>query len=395
MTFDASTYMLTQRGNFGRNALIVGLAGLVLAAVGSAVDTPRFFNAYLMAFTFWMTLSLGSLFFVMLHHLVGATWSIVIRRLAESLMATIPYMAILFIPILFGLHHIYSWSHADVMATDALLQKKEAFLNVPFFVIRAIVYFFIWSALAHLLYKYSLQQDSKPSTELTQKMKVVSAPGMILFAVTTTLAGYDWLMSLEPHWYSTIYGVYFFAGGLVAIISLMTLLAAWLQSKGLLRGTITVEHYHDLGKLMFAFIIFWTYIGFSQYFLIWYGNIPEETVWYLQRWEGSWKAISMIILFGHFVIPFTVLLFRFTKRTLTPLLIMAAWIVLMHWVDHYWLVYPTFSPKGASFTWIEPAATIGIGGIFFWAFWSRFSSKALVPVGDPKLASSIHHVNPF
>lgn len=395
MTFDAKTYMLTQKGSFGRNALIAGAAGLILSAVGYAVDTPHFFYAYLMAFTFWMTLSLGALFFVMLHHLVSATWSVVIRRLAESLMATIPFMAIMFIPILFGVQHLYHWSDASAVATDALLQKKTGFLNYPFFVIRAAIYFFIWSTLAHLLYKASMKQDVNPSTELTQRMKIISAPGMILFAITTTLAGYDWLMSLEPHWYSTIYGVYFFAGGLVSIISLLALMSAVLQSRGILRGTISVEHYHDLGKLMFAFIIFWTYIGFSQYFLIWYGNIPEETIWYLQRWEGSWKGISLIIFFGHFVVPFTVLMFRNTKRTLTPLIVMAVWIIVMHWFDHYWLVFPTLEPKGATFNWIELATTLGIGGIFFWSFWSRFSSKALVPVGDPKLAASIHHVNPF
>jgi hypothetical protein len=202
-------------------------------------------------------------------------------------------------------------------------------------------------------------------------------------------------MSLNPHWFSTIFGVYFFAGGLLSVIAFMTLIALALRRKGILTETITVEHYHDLGKLLFAFTVFWTYIGFSQYFLIWYGNVPEETVWYLARWEGSWKFVSMVILFGHFVLPFIALLFRFTKRTPTSLWIIASWILLMHWVDMYWLVYPTLLEKGASITWIEPATMLFVGGLFLWAFWGRFARNPLVPVNDPKLAGSINHVNPF
>ncbi len=395
MTFDTQTYRVTQKGNLGRNALIVGVVALALSAVGYFLDSPRFFSAYLVAFMFWMTLALGSLFFVMLHHLVGASWSVVIRRLAESLTGTIPYLAILFIPILFGLHDLYSWSHSDLAAGDPVIMRKAGWLNIPFFTIRAIVYLFIWSGLAHLLYKTSMLQDSQPSEEVTRKLKKISAPGMLLFAFTVTFAGFDWLMSLEPHWYSTVFGVYVFAGGLVGALSLMTAIVAFIQRRGILRGTITIEHYHDLGKLMFAFIIFWSYIAFAQYFLMWYGNIPEETFWYLKRWEGSWQIVSMILFFGHFVIPFVVLLFRGIKRTTGALVFMAVWIVVMHWFDQYWLVFPTLSPHSAAISWIDLATTAGIGGIFFWAFWNRFCSTAVVPVGDPKLEASIHHVNSY
>ena len=375
--------------------LAVGVVGLVLAVVGWMIDADRFFHAYLTAFVFWTSLGLGGLFFTMLHHLVGAKWSVVVRRLSECIMMTLPYMAALLIPALLGMHSLYHWSHADAVAHDQALQMKSGYLNVTFFTIRSVVYFAIWSYLAFRLYRLSLEQDKGDRDVITVQMKKVSAYGMLLFAVTLTYASFDWLMSLDPHWYSTIFGVYFFSGGLLSFVALTILIALALRRKRILAETITVEHYHDLGKLLFAFVIFWTYIGFSQYFLIWYGNIPEETIWYLKRWEGSWKAVSMVLLFGHFVLPFVALLFRATKRASAALWLLTVWILLMHWVDMYWLVYPSLLKEGASFSWIEPAAMLLVGGAFLWAFWSRFSRVPLVPVGDPKLQASINHVNPF
>ncbi len=395
MTFNKDTYKLSDSGNFGTRMLMVAAVGLVLAVIGWMVDHDRFFHAYLTAFVFWTSLGLGALFFTMLHHLVGARWSVVVRRIAESIMMTLPYMAALLIPALLGMHSLYHWSHADAVAHDHALQAKSGYLNATFFIIRSVVYFGIWSYLAFRLYRLSLEQDKGDREEITAQMKKVSAYGMLLFAVTITYAAFDWLMSLDPHWYSTIFGVYFFAGGLLSFIALITLIILMLQRKGILVGTITVEHYHDLGKLMFAFVVFWTYIGFSQYFLIWYGNIPEETIWYLKRWEGSWQTVSMVILFGHFVLPFVALLFRATKRASAALWMLTIWILLMHWTDMYWLVYPSLLKEGASIGWIEPSAMLLVGGVFLWAFWQRFSRSPLVPVKDPKLEASIHHVNPF
>lgn len=395
MRIDPQTYRLSEAGSFGKRALIVGIAGLALSAAGWAVDGERFFHAYLAAFCFWTAIALGSLFFTMLHHLTSARWSVVIRRISESFMMTLPYLAVLAVPLFFGLHSLYEWSHPDVVAADHLLQKKAGYLNVPFFVIRTVIYFVIWSLLARTLYRASIRQDQAYSQVDVDKMKRYSAIGMIVFALTTTLAAWDWLMSLDPHWYSTIFGVNYFAAGLVTFICVITLAALWLRRCGVLKETITVEHYHDLGKLIFAFTIFWTYVNFSQYFLIWYGNVPEETIWYLDRWEGSWKTVSLVFLFGHFVIPFTIFLFRSTKRNFGMLAVLSIWMVLMHYVEMYWLVYPTFSKTGASFSWLEPVTLIGIGGVFLWAFWTRFASQAVVPVHDPKLEGSIHHVNPF
>jgi hypothetical protein len=302
-------------------------------------------------------------------------------------------MAILFIPILFGLHDLYHWSHEDVVLTDPVLLKKSAYLNPVFFTIRTVIYFTVWILLARGLYKTSLAQDAGHQAAHTVKMRKISAPGMVLFALSITFAAFDWLMSLDAHWYSTIFGVYIFGGSLLAILTFLVIFGNLLRKKDILTDTITVEHYHDLAKFLFAFIIFWGYIGFSQYFLIWYANIPEETIWYLHRWEGSWKFVTMTIVFGHFLVPFVFLMPRFVKRNLGILTFFAIWIVIMHWIDIFWIVVPSLHHHEAHFSWMDLAATLGIGGLFMWFFLQKFYKHPLVPVGDPRLDVSIHMKN--
>jgi hypothetical protein len=393
MRFDSDTYRITEPGNFGRLALIVGIAGLALSLLGYFIDSKQFFHSYLVAFFFWISIALGGLFFTMLHHLVGARWSVVLRRISENLMTAAPLMIIFFVPILFGFHDLYHWSHKDAVTGDSLLLGKSGYLNVPFYIIRALVYFIIWAVLARVLFKTSVKQDAGHKNSLLRKLRITSAPGMILFALSITFAAFDWLMSLDPHWYSTIFGVYVFSGALVAMLSFMTFVVLRLRTKGALTETITVEHYHDLGKLMFAFIIFWGYMAFSQYFLIWYGNIPEETVWFLHRWDNSWKFASLILLFGHFVIPFFILFPRTPKRNPAVLKFTAIWILIMHLVDLHWMVLPNLYQHGIHPSWIDLATLIGIGGIFLWFFWRRMASGPLVPVGDPYLEESKRFVN--
>lgn len=386
-------YKISGKAFFQKPALIIGLAGLIATLAGYFIDHSQFFFSYLTAYTFWMTMTLGALFFTMLHHLTGADWSIVLRRILETVMMTLPVMAILFIPILLGLHDLYHWSNEDVLATDPTLQKKSAYLNPVFFTVRVVIYFTIWFLLARGLYKTSLAQDAGYQPEQTIKMRKISAPGMILFALTITFASFDWLMSLDAHWYSTIFGVYIFGGSLLSILTFMVLFGNMLRKKGILADIITIEHYHDLGKFLFTFVIFWGYIGFSQYFLIWYANIPEETIWYLHRWEGSWKIITMVIVFGHFLIPFIALMPRFVKRDLGALSFFAFWILIMHWIDIFWLIMPNLHHHGTHFSWMDLTATLGIGGIFFWYFLHKYYNHALVPINDPRLEVSIHMKN--
>ena len=378
---------------FNKSSLIVAAIGIVTSVVAYFVNSPQFYHSYLTAYMFWFTIVLGGLFFTMLHHISGAVWSTVLRRLSETIMITIPIMAILFLPVILGMHDLYHWSHLDAVAEDELLQKKEAYLNAVFFTIRAIVYFSIWFLLAWNLYKTSLKQDKGHDEKYSKKMTKISAPGMVIFALTITFASFDWLMSLDPHWYSTIYGLYVYAGSFLSFMAFLIIIGLALRKKGLLTDIITIEHYHDIGKFLFGFTIFWGYMAFSQYFLIWYANIPEETIWYIHRWEGNWSILTMVLVFGHFVLPFMVLMLRSVKRNFTTLKIIAYWILLMHFIDIYWLVFPTFSKHGFVFSWIDIATFLAVGGIFLWYFWYKYFGAAMVTINDPKLQKSMELVN--
>ncbi len=402
MSAESLTYRLQKKGNFANLALLAIALGLVGSVAAYFTNPEQFFHAFLVAFSFWTSIGLGAMFFTMLHHLTGASWSVTVRRIAEQIMMGLPIMFIFTIVLFLGLHSLYHWTHVDP-ATDAFLAVKQPYLNEPFFIGRTIFYFVVWSALAIVLNRMSRSMDTNPTARTFQRLKVVSAIGMLLFAFTITYAAWDWLMSLDFHWYSTIFGVYFFGGAFLNALAMITLLAMYLRKRSDLDKAISVEHFHDLGKLIFGFIVFWSYIGFSQFFLQWYGNIPEETVWYLNRWDGSWKIPSLILLFGHFMAPFVIMIFRASKRSFLVMKVMAFWLLFVHWVDMYWLAYPYFTKtlykegvlakNGVLFSWIEPSLMILVGGVFLFVVWRQLSNNPLVPVGDPKLEASIRFVN--
>lgn len=393
MKFDAQTYRVSDAGRFGTIALGVGIAGIAGCAGAYFADPKQFFFSYLTAFTFWVSLGLGGLFFTMIHHLVDATWSVVLRRIVETLAFTLPILLIFFIPVVLGMSHLFPWTDSAMVAADHLLVKKAGFLNTGFFIVRTLIYFGIWAFLAFKLRSLSLKQDSGHDVSITKSWRKISAPGMILFALTTTFAAFDWIMSLDPHWYSTIFGAYYFAGAAMSCMAITGIIAVYLHGQNVLRESVTAEHYHDIAKLMFAFIVFWAYMAFSQYFLIWYANIPEETIWYKHRWEGSWKIISLIIVIGHFCVPFLMLITRAAKRSGKFLMFAALYMLVVHYVDLYWLIFPNFLPHGAHFSWVDVVTMMAIGGPFLWYFWTRYTAGPLVPVGDPKLGASIKFVN--
>lgn len=394
MKLNRETYKVDSPGSIGMIALVIGIIFLALSGVGYAVNgSHHFYLTYLVGFMFWLAIALGGFFFTMIHHITGANWSTVIRRVSENIASTMPLMLIFFIPIVFGSHDLFEWTHQEVLETDPIIQGKSGYLNLPFFYIRAAIYFIVWIGFSYMLRKTSLKQDAGHSPELTKTFKKISAPGILLFAITTTFASFDWLMSLDPHWFSTIFGVYIFAGSFLAFLSFLVLVLAYQRRNDVLKKEVTVEHLHDIGKITFGFIIFWAYMAFSQYFLIWYANLPEENYWFLYRWDNSWEFFSLLLIFGHFVFPFIALITRATKRMFGWMVFMSVWILLMRFVDLYWLALPTHYRDGMHFSIFDIAPVLGIGGIFFWYFWRNQTSSPVLPVKDPTLKNSMEFVN--
>ena len=291
------------------------------------------------------------------------------------------------------MHDLFHWTHSDAVAHDRLLQVKEPWLNEGGFRLRAVVYFAVWTGLALFFRNSSRRQDASGDEALSRRMARFSPPAIALFALTLTFAGFDWLMSLDPHWYSTMFGVYFFAGTIVCAFAALTVLTLALDFAGYFRGVITGEPLHDLGKLLFAFTVFWAYIAFSQFFLIWYANIPEETGWFLHRLEGSWRPATMALAIGHFAIPFFFLMPRTIKRNRVLLLLGALWMLAMHLWDIYWLVMPNLHHEGVSFALLDVTSILGVGGLFVAVVSWLLGRGALLPTRDPRLVESLAFEN--
>ena len=375
----------------------IGAACALLGAVACAILGPanpkQFFFSWLVSFLFFLSLALGALFFVLIQYATQGGWAIVVRRIGETVFATIPVMAALFVPLLFGLHDLYSWSVPGAAEHDALLRWKAPFLNVPFFLIRAALYFGFWSFIALLYYRLSRGQDVTGDPRVSARLRRFAGPSIIVLALTQTFASIDWIVSLTPHWYSTMFGVYFFAGSFVGFIALLSVVAAAMRGAGLLETVITAEHLQDLGKFLFAFTAFWAYIAFSQFFLIWYANLPEETIWFKARLEGSWEIVSLLLMAGHFGVPFFYLMGRAVKRRGWTLAVGGTWLLAMHFVDIYWQVMPTLHPEGVRPSALDVAAFVAVGGCFVAAASWLMRQQALVPVRDPRLAESLAFEN--
>jgi hypothetical protein len=325
----------------------------------------------------------------MIHHITDAGWSVVLRRLLENYSQSLVILLILFVPIVLNAGPVYRWT----TSVETAVVAKQAWLNLPFFTIRGFLYLSIWAGIALWMARVSHHQDSTGDVHDSKRMQGASAPGLIILALTTTYASFDWLMSLDPTWSSTIFGVYFWAGGIVGSLALLTLSIVLLHAAGWLRNTITTEHLHDLGKLLFGFIVFWAYIAFSQYLLIWYANLPEETSYFIQRRTGSWNAFSWSLAIGHFAVPFVLLMPRTFKRNSRILGFAAAWILIFHYVDIYWLVMPVLDPKGVQFHWLDLTLPLGmLCGTLTFATWIALG-KPLIPVGDPRLSESLNFHN--
>ncbi len=381
-------------------ALVAGLAGLGLALwLGSARGDSfkRLQHSWLVSCAFFLSLSLGALFFVIIQHLVRAGWSVVVRRVAELVAANTPVAALLFAPLLVqvlrGDGSLWPWADPQTLRADPLLESKAVFFDARFFALRLALYFGIWILLGRWLLRRSLEQDGASDAAPTLALERRAAPAMVAFALSINFAAFDILMTLSPTWASTIFGVCFFAGSMIAFFALAVLALRFLQRNGLLQKQVGVEHYHDLGKFLFAFVFFWGYVSFSQFMLIWYADLPEETFWYRDRFHGSWLAVSWVLLLGHFVIPFAGLLSRHAKRNLAVLSFWAVWMLCMHALELFWLVMPGAEKDGALVSPIDFACFAAVGGIWFFALARLAGDKPLVPVNDPRLPESLAFEN--
>ena len=384
----------------GRAAMLggaaIGAAGLLLTALGFAFAPQAAMLSYLVAFMYWLGIALGALVLLMANHAAGARWNIVVRRLNESIVATTPLFLFLFIPILLGARVIFSWVQPDPAAFGAegmkLLAHKHAYLNLGAFTVRAAVYFAIWIALAGLMRGWSVQQDQSGAAALTRKLRRLGAGGLPFLALSLTFASFDWLMSLNPLWGSTIFGLYIFAGGFVAAIALLCILAALaIRSHEPLGRLITESHLHNLGKYLLAFVAFWAYMAFSQYMLIWVANLPDEVPWILLRREGGWRWVGVFLIVFHFAVPFLLLLSRDLKRNPRTLAAIAVWVMLVHYVDLYWIVLPV---AHAGFHWTAITSFAGVGGLTLAVGLWRLRGGYAVPVRDPYLEDSLRYVQP-
>lgn len=373
-------------------AALVGAAAMAVSIFLGMTQTERFFQSYLVAFLFFVTLALGGLFFVLLQFVTRAGWSVAVRRVAEQVMSTLPLMLLLFVPLAFGVHQIWEWSHQEAVAADHLLQHKQPYLNETFFYLRSVVFLVVWAAMGWWFRKESIRQDETRDPHITRRLQSASAPALLVFAITLTLASIDWIMSVAPHWYSTIFGVYVFGGCVVAILSFLILLLLLLQKTNRLTNLVTMEHFHDLGKLLFGFVVFWAYIAFSQFMLMWYANIPEETLWFAHRWQHGWQPVSIGLAVGHFVLPFFFLLPVATKRRKTTLTGICIWLLAMHYLDLYWLVMPNLTESFQPHL-LDALTLLGTGGIFVAWLAMVMRRPALVPLHDPRLAESLTFEN--
>ncbi len=368
---------------FQQLALIVGVVFAVLLLAGSFLDRAQFFHSYLFAFSFWTGLSVGALALLMLQHLTGGGWGLVIRRVLEAATRTLPLMLILFLPIIFGAHWIYPWTHEEKMRENAALAEKAKYLNLTFFSVRAAIYFAIWLTLAFFLNRWSLLQDKTADGQFTKRMRVLSGPGMVLLIFTVTFASIDWFMSLDPEWSSTIYGFIFVGAWSLSALAFVVAVMAALVKYEPMNNVVGHSHFHDLGKLLLALVMLWSYFAFSQFLIVWSGNLPEEISWYLPRTHGPWGAIALAVIILHFAFPFLFLLSRSFKRHAGKLVIVALLILVMRLVDLFWMITPNFTREQFHISWMDVVAPIAIGGLWLGFFARALTRRPLIPINDP------------
>ena len=376
--------------NLGKLGIILLVAGIILSVIAYLTDPARAAFSYLTAFVFLISIGLGSLFLVSLEYAAGAVWSVPFRRISEFYASSIPYFILIVIPLFFSMHNLFTWMNPEVVAQDKVLQGRMVYLNVPFFVVRDSVIFLIWWLFYALLIKNSRKQDESSDQMLTTRNIKLSLAFIPVFAFTISIISFDWMMSMTPKWFSTIFGVYLFAGSTWVALAVLTLSAVLLTENGYLSQKVRRDHYYSLGTLLFAFTVFWAYIAFAQYMLQWYGNLPEEIIYFIHRWTGGWKYVSLALVIAHFIVPFLILLPRSSKTNPKILIFVSIWIIAAEYLDSYWLVMPDMVNNGFTYSinWMDMAFPIAVVGLVIVLFNSMAKRHNLIPLGDPKLQRS-------
>lgn len=388
-------------GVVGAGILLAAAAGCyaISGAAGSEAIWQQFVHAYLLGVMYITSLGIGGLFFVLAHHITGGRWGTTVRRLAEVTAGTLKASAVLFLPILLGLlgggDALYSWGDRDMVMSDHILSGKADYLSPMWFSFRAVICFGLWIWMAETMLGISVRQDSSEPMKRAKSMQWWAGPMLPIFALSLNVAAFDWIMSLEPHWFSTMFGVYLFAGSFGAFLAGTMLLAIKLQERGVLTQSITVEHRHDIAKLMSAFVVFWGYIAFSQYMLIWYAAIPEETMWYDIRMQGIWPYWGLLLVFGHLFIPLLGFMSSAVRRNSKAMKFWAIWMLIIHWCDMAYMILPQVRAEaniGVTLL-LGLVATVGALGVFVWAWMSGIAGKWLLPVQDPRLPIALTYHN--
>ena len=382
-----STYAVpSNAASIQRLAAIVGIVGLALCGFGFTRSPEQFYRAWLVAFLFWWGVSLGSMAWMMVHHLSGGQWGVVTRRVFEASRRTLPFVALTFIPIAVGVHYLFPWARPEEVATDHILQHRAPYLNAPFFYARAAIYFLIWTGITYTMTSWSRRQDAAPDdTALALRMQRLSGAGLVLYGITLFFASVDWLMTIDPHWYSSIYGILMLCGQGLASMAFTIAVMVVLARTTPLSHVIKAHHLHDLGKLLLAFLMLWAYFQFSQFLIIWSANLPMEITFYLTRIYGGWVYLSALVILGHFVLPFLLLLNRDLKRG-SALALVALYIICMRFVDLFWLLGPRDGHTAPALSWMNFVAPLAIGGLWIAVFIWQLGSRPLLPLGDQGLA---------
>jgi hypothetical protein len=390
--FNVSTELRSDLRQWRRRLAIVGIIGLLATAAGLFLVSPtQFYRSYLWAYVFFVGLAVGCLAWLMLQYLTGGAWGVVMRRPAEAAARTIPLLFVMVIPIIVGIPNLYQWSHARAVAADAVLKNKHSYLNVPFFIIRTVVYLGAWSFCSWYLNRWSAIEDRQDTGLPRRKMAAFSGPGIVFWGFAVTFMATDWVLSLDPHWFSTMFGLLFMAGqGLSGMAFLITVLVL-LSYRRPMSGVLTPRHLHDLGKLLLATVMVWAYFSFSQFLIIWAGNLPDEIPWYLERLRGGWQYVALLLVVGHFALPFALLLSRDLKRNFKLLASVAVFVLFMRMVDLYWQVAPDFLKGSFGLSWVDITAPIGIGGVWLAYFLYQLEKRPLMPLHDPYLEEALEH----